>query len=108
MDKERQARLESRAAVIKAMAHPTRLFIVEQLSRRARCVGELTERVGADTSTVSKHLFVMKKTGVVSDAKRGSQVFYSLRIPCIVRFFGCIDAVMKSVARERMKLARSG
>ncbi len=82
------------------MAHPTRLFIVDELSKRERCVCELTDMVGADISTVSKHLALLKAAGIVLDEKRGNQVFYSLRVPCVLRFFDCIGAVMKSVARE--------
>jgi ArsR family transcriptional regulator len=56
MDSKTQARYEVRASIIKAMAHPSRLFIVDELSRGERCVCELTEMIGADMSTVSKHL----------------------------------------------------
>ena len=78
---------KARARIIKAMAHPTRLFIVEELSRQQRCVWELTEMVGDHISTVSKHLLVLKNAGIVSDEKRGPQVFYSLRLPCVLKFF---------------------
>ena len=71
---------EARARVIKAMAHPTRLFIVEELSRGERCVCDLTEMVGADISTVSKHLSLLKNARIVADDKRGTQVFYSLKV----------------------------
>lgn len=86
---------ERRSAVIKALAHATRLFIVEQLAQREHCVCELTAMVGADISTVSKHLSVLKQAGVISDEKRGSQVWYSLRVPCILNFFGCVEAVLE-------------
>ena len=56
MDRITRRRLEERAGVIKAMAHPTRLFLVEQLATGERCVCELTDGVGADISTVSRHL----------------------------------------------------
>lgn len=100
MDPETRARYEARARIIKAMAHPTRLFIVDELSNRERCVCELTEMVGADISTISKHLSVLKAAGIVLDEKRGNQVFYSLRVPCILKFFDCVGAVMKSLARR--------
>ncbi len=100
MDRRTRAKYETRAQIIKAMAHPTRLFIVDELSRRKRCVCELTEMVGADVSTVSKHLSLLKAAGIVLDEKRGNQVFYSLRVPCVLRFFDCVEAVMKSLAEE--------
>ena len=65
LDKTTRARLDAQARVMKALAHPTRLFIVEELGRGERCVCELTEMVGADVSTVSKHLALLRNAGVV-------------------------------------------
>jgi ArsR family transcriptional regulator len=90
----------ARAEIIKALAHPTRLFIIDRLADREHCVCELTEMIGADTSTVSKHLSVMKNAGIVLSEKRGLQVWYSLRVPCILNFFGCMEAVI----RENVKM----
>ena len=106
MDAKTQARFEARARVVKAMAHPTRLFIVDALSHGERCVCELTEMVGADMSTVSKHLAILKSAGIVDDDKRGSQVYYSLRCPCILQFFECVESVIATTAREQLALAR--
>ncbi len=78
--------------------------MIDALAKGERCVCELTELVGADISTVSKHLAVMKDAGVVIDRKAGLQVFYSLRCPCITSFFGCIETVMKSNAEDKLRL----
>jgi ArsR family transcriptional regulator len=94
-----KVRYDARAKVLKAMAHPTRLFIVDQLAKQEKCVCELTEMVGADMSTVSKHLSVLKAAGLVRDEKRGLLVYYSLRVPCILNLFGCIEGVLKSNAQ---------
>lgn len=96
---ETKTHMEARAKVMKALAHPSRLFIVDELSRGERCVCELTEMIGADVSTVSKHLALLKRSGVVLDEKRGQQVFYRLRVPCILNFFGCVEAVIEEVGR---------
>ena len=103
MDSKTQARFEARAEVVKAMAHPTRLFIVDELSRGERCVCELTEMVGADVSTVSKHLSILRNAGIVRDEKRGTQIFCSLRTPCIVNFFACVESVIRSTAEELLE-----
>jgi ArsR family transcriptional regulator len=95
--------MEARSRVMKALAHPTRLFIVDELSRGERCVCELTDGIGADVSTVSKHLSVLKAAGIVLDDKRGVQVFYRLRVPCILNFFGCVEAVIEEVGREHSR-----
>ena len=104
MDKKQKDLFEARAKVIKAMAHPTRLFIVDELSREERCVAELTEMIGADTSTVSKHLSILKNAGLVRDNKKGTQVFYYLKTPCVLSFFGCVESVLKSTAQENLSL----
>jgi len=106
MEAETRARFEARARIVKAMAHPTRLFIVDELSRGERCVCELTEMVGADTSTVSKHLSVLKGANIVQDEKRGLQVFYSLKLPCILNFFACVESVIREAAKEQLELMK--
>ena len=95
-----KAHMEARARVMKALAHPSRLFIVDELSRGERCVCELTEMIGADVSTVSKHLAVLRSAGIVLDDRRGQQVYYRLRVPCILNFFGCVEAVLEETGRR--------
>ncbi len=105
MDANAQARYEARTRIIKALAHPTRLFIVDALAKTdQRCVCELTEMIGADVSTVSRHLTLLKETGIVEDEKRGAQVYYRLRVKCILNFFGCVEAVMQANARDHEAL----
>jgi len=101
MLEQRKDHLEARARVLKAMAHPSRLFIIEELEKEERCVCDLTAMIGADVSTVSKHLSVLKQAGIVLDDKRGNQVFYRLRVPCILNFFGCVESVLESQARSQ-------
>jgi ArsR family transcriptional regulator, arsenate/arsenite/antimonite-responsive transcriptional repressor len=97
---------EARAKIIKAMAHPSRLFIIEELNKKERCVGELTEMIGADASTVSKHLSVLKNAGLVTDEKRGNSIFYSLRCPCIMDFIGCVEDVLSENAKEQVNILK--
>ena len=107
METKNQARYEARAQVIKALAHPSRLFIVDELSRTSqRCVCELTEMIGADMSTVSKHLSILKNAGLVEDEKRGNQVYYRLRVPCIMDFFQCVESVMACNANQRLRVLK--
>jgi DNA-binding transcriptional ArsR family regulator len=106
MDERTQALFEARARVLKAMAHPTRLYIVEQLSRAEHCVGDLQELVGVDVSTVSKHLAILTDAGLLRREKRANQVFYSLTVPCVMNFFGCIETVMQSSALQTINLVR--
>ena len=95
--KERTYRhYETRARLIKALAHPTRLFIVDVLSHGEKCVCDLTELVGDDISTVSKHLSILKNAGIVSVEKRGLWVFYHLHTPCICNIFSCVQSVIEA------------
>lgn len=99
-----KARWEARAAVMKALAHPTRLMIVEKLSEKPHCVQELTDIAGVDISTVSKHLFILKSAGMITDTKYGKQVYYRLRMRCVLGFLGCVETVLQEQAQERMDL----
>jgi ArsR family transcriptional regulator len=86
-------RFRGQALVMKSLAHPTRLFIVDELSRGERCVCELTAMIGDEMPTISRHLSLLKNAGILEDEKRGSQVFYRLRKLCVLNFFHCIDSV---------------
>jgi DNA-binding transcriptional ArsR family regulator len=97
-----QAKYEARARVIKAMAHPSRLLILDELSKGERCVCELKEMVGTDMSTVSRHLALLKSAGIVEVDKRGAQVFYTMRVPCIMKFMNCVESVLKANAEAHL------
>jgi ArsR family transcriptional regulator len=84
---------ERRVDVFKALAHTSRLYIVMRLAEGERSVGDLTDEIGADISTVSKHLAVLRDVGLVTDRREGQNVFYSLACICILDFLHCVDAV---------------
>lgn len=96
-------RRKERAAVFKALGHPARLQIVEELAAGERCVCDLVELVGLGWSAVSRHLTVLKAAGVLADEKRGLQVFYRLALPCVKSFTDCLDAARRG---ERVEVRR--
>jgi len=104
MDPKKLKKYEAQAQIMKALAHPTRLFIVNELAAGERCVCEFTAMVGADTSTISKHLLLLKNAGIVEVDKRGTSMYYSLKMPCILNFFGCVDEVLKKKLEEQMAI----
>jgi ArsR family transcriptional regulator len=106
MDAKRKAIFEARARIIKVLAHPTRLVIVYELKNGPRCVCEIHAVAGADRTTVSKHLSVLKNAGILQDEKRGLQVYYSLRCPCVMDFFACAEKVLHATAKEQMRRLR--
>ena len=104
MDPHTKAKFEARAKIMKAMSHPSRLFILEELSQGERCVCELTEMIGADVSTVSKHLSILKNAGIVDTDKRGTQVYYRLIAPCVLNFFSCVETVLKDHVETQLRM----
>lgn len=105
MDTKALARYEARARIIKALAHPARLLIVDELTKNGeRCVCELTEMIGSDMSTVSRHLAMLKGAGLIENEKRGQMVFYRLRVQCLLKFFDCIESVIVCNAKRHQEL----
>ena len=101
MNGKQKAIIQAKANVLKALGHPTRLWMAEQLEHGEKCVCELAESIDADFSTISKHLSVLKQAGVVADEKRGKQVYYTLKVPCVLKYMSCIEAVIKKHAEEQ-------
>ncbi len=86
------------ARVLKALANESRLKIVDRLSRGECSVGELTDLVGSDRTTISKHLAVLRANDIVLDRREGNVVYYTLLIPCVMNFFSCAAQVLKERA----------
>lgn len=106
MNTKTYAQYEARAKIIKAIAHPTRLFIIEELQKGEKCVNELTEMIGSDMSTVSKHLSVLKNAGIIGDQKSGSSSYYYLKTPCILGFIGCVEDVIELNVKQQGEILR--
>lgn len=86
--------------VFKALAHPARLFIIEELLNGERCVCELAQMIGVKMPTMSRHLAILKEGGIVEEEKRGVQVFYKIKTPCVLNFFKCVNDVRRKTLRE--------
>lgn len=93
-----KSKASSRAAIVKAMAHPTRLLVMEHLMQGEECVNDLTFLAGCDVTTLSKHLSLMKRVGLLACEKRGLNVFYRIACPCFAEFFRCIDLIERTRA----------
>ena len=70
-----------KAGVFRAMAHPTRVGIVEQLRLGELSVGELCQRLDIEQANASQHLAVLRSKHLVETRKEGNQIFYRLRDP---------------------------
>jgi DNA-binding transcriptional ArsR family regulator len=106
MKEDVKEKFQARAHIMKAMAHPTRLFILDELAKGERCVCDLTDMIGADVSTVSKHLSLLKGAGIVDFDKRGNQVWYRLTAPCVLNFFDCLEAVLRNTVQTHLRVLK--
>lgn len=91
---------DARIAALKALAHPSRLLIAETLMGGERCVCDLQALVGADMSTVSKHLSLMRAAGVLSCERRGLNIYYRLTCACLPDFLRCLDELAPDACGE--------
>tara|TARA_R110002096_G_scaffold373589_3_gene567085 strand:+ start:4662 stop:4994 length:333 start_codon:yes stop_codon:yes gene_type:complete len=82
---------EKAAAVFKALSNPNRLVIINAVAEGERCVADLTALLDLDMSTVSTHLTVLRNVGILKQERRGTQIFYSLRKPCLLNLFCCLN-----------------
>jgi len=99
---------EARAKVAKAMAHPSRLLLLDLLAQRDMCVQELTLSVGCDQSTVSKHLAVLKDVGLIESRREGTSNYYTLACDCLDGFFQCLETVVQSDVEKRTSACDGG
>ena len=105
MNRAEKTKYETRAKVLKALAHPARLKLVDVLSEHDEvCVCDLTDTVGSDMSTVSRHLAQLKNAGIVESEKHGQMVFYRLRVKCLTSLFSCIESVVKCQANDQLRV----
>lgn len=90
------ARLEAQSLVLKALAHPARLYIIDRLSEKPCCVSELTEMIGAHISTVSKHLSILKNANLIHNKKHGKTVKYFLKSKSTLDLLASIDVFLQA------------
>lgn len=78
------------ADIFKALSHINRIKIIDFLCEGEKCVCEIRNFINMDISTVSKHLSVLKKAGLIKDRKQRNQVYYQLLVPCLLNSSNCI------------------
>lgn len=87
--------LKQEARVLRALASEPRLRIIRRLAQGECCVCDLVDLIGGDQSTVSKHLALLRDTGIVEGDRRGQHVYYRLLTPCVLSFLSCATAVLR-------------
>ena len=89
-----EERSRRKAEVLKGLAHPVRVAIAEMLEERELCACEIAERFSCDRTTTSKHLTVMRQLGILEDRREGQNIYYRLKMVCLVRALRCIDGLI--------------
>ncbi len=89
------------AAIFKALSHPLRLEIVRRLGDGETCACEIAEWFESDRTTVSKHLAVLRDSGVLYDRKDGAKVFYGVSLSCVSTMIRCVEATSCGCSPER-------
>ena len=93
-----------RTEILKALAHPARLAMVDALRSGERRVCELQQLVGSALPTVSRHLSVLRATGLLACRREGAQIYYRLLVPCVVDMFRCLDQALLETEDRRSEV----
>lgn len=97
---------QMKADFLKALAHPSRIRILEHLRTQERCVCRFTEDLDLEQSNVSQHLAVLKKQEIVSSRKEGMNMIYRVNHPEVFRILDMIDEVLYSQVHSAMDLLK--
>jgi ArsR family transcriptional regulator len=93
------------AHLCKALAHPTRLLIIDELRDGPRSVSDLVDRIGLRQSNLSQHLGILRDQRLVIARRDGQTVYYSLRDARVTQAFDLLRQVLRSVLKEGERLA---
>jgi DNA-binding transcriptional ArsR family regulator len=91
-----------KADIFQALAHPTRIAILELLSAGELSAGALIEKLGLEQATVSQHLAVLRAKQLVLNRKAGNQVFYSVRDPILVEVLNLMRTYFQTHLKESL------
>src|SRR6201998_2184943 len=93
-----------KADIFQALAHPTRIAILEFLGAGELSAGELIEKLGMEQANVSQHLAVLRAKQIVSNRKVGNQVFYAVRDPIILKIFALMRRYFQKNLKEALEM----
>jgi DNA-binding transcriptional ArsR family regulator len=91
-----------KADLFQALAHPTRIAILELLSESELSAGALIEKLGMEQANVSQHLAVLRSKHLVSNRRVGNQVFYSVRDPIIIEVLNLMRTYFHAHLKESL------
>lgn len=106
-DKNQKMLYERQAEILKALAHPLRVAILDFLKNGEQCVCDIAKHISSERSNVSRHLSVMVSCGVLEYRKDGLKVMYRLKAKCVLDFLKCLTTCLKQQANESVKLLKA-
>jgi len=92
-----------KASIFQALAHPTRVGIVEQLKEGELSAGVIVERLGIEPANASQHFAVLRSKNIVVSRKEGNQVFYSVRDPLLIDVLDILRRYFQAHIEETME-----
>ena len=96
--------LELKAEVLKVLAQPTRLKILELLRNGERCICEIVPAINGEQSNISKHISLMQKSNLVTTRKDGVKVMVKVKDPKIFEILDSVSLLLKKQIQETGKL----
>ena len=96
--------LELKAEILKALAQPTRLKILELLRNGERCICEIVPAINGEQSNSSRHISLMQKSHLVTTRKDGVKVMVKVKDPKIFEILDSVSLLLKKQIQETGKL----
>ena len=103
---EKNVIYERQAEIAKSIAHPLSMAILDYLKTGPQCVCDIAEAVKSERSNISKHLSIMVSAGVLEYQKKGLQVIYKVRTPCVLECVACLTRCLKENVKKEQKLLK--
>jgi ArsR family transcriptional regulator len=95
-----------KAEVFQALAHPTRIHVVECLRNGPLSVSAILERIGVEPANMSQHLAVLRAKQLVIARKEGNQVFYALRDPLLIDVLDTMRRYFQAHLQEALAMLK--
>ena len=99
--------IEMKGEMLKALAQPTRLKILELLRGGEKCICEIVPAINGEQSNISRHISLMQKTHLISTRKEGVRLMVKVRDSRIFDILDQVGAILKSQINEQTKLMKA-
>ncbi len=96
--------LELKAEILKVLAQPTRLKILESLRNGEKCICEICPEINGEQSNISRHISLMQKSHLVATRKDGVKVMVKVKDPKIFEILDKVGVILKNRVKEQERL----